>query len=138
MLMRRFSMMLLAGLVWGATTSALANDGAVVDRWYAALLAADRAGLSELLSDDAHIDLADLGIQQDKQEFLGSIDEWEASVKGAAIRHRIEKNEGATSIIIVCYDFPGNDVLMRETFEISGGRIAASSQAAVAENCDSL
>jgi hypothetical protein len=138
MLLRCLSL-LFAALVWAAAAMpAFADDGAVIDRWYAALLAADRAGLAELLSDDARIDLADLGVEQDKQEFLDSMDEWEASVKGAAIRHRIEKSEGGVSTVFACYDFPGNDILMQETFAIAGDRITASSQAAIAENCDSF
>jgi hypothetical protein len=138
MLLRCLSV-LFAALVWAAAVMpAFADDGAVIDHWYAALLAADRAGLSELLSDDARIDLADLGVEQDKQEFLDSMDEWEASVKGAAIRHRIEKSEGGVSTVFACYDFPGNDLLMHETFTIAGDRITASSQAAIAENCDSF
>ena len=130
---------LFAALVWtAAAMPAFADDGAVIDRWYTALLAADRAGLADLLSDDARIDLADLGVEQGKQEFLDSMDEWEVSVKGAAIRHRIEKSEGGVSTVIACYDFPGNDLLMQETFAIAGERITASSQATVAENCDSF
>jgi hypothetical protein len=138
MLLRCLSI-LFAALVWAAAAMpAFADDGAVIDRWYAALLAADRAGLADLLSEDARIDLADLGIEQSKQEFLDSMDEWEASVKGAAIRHRIEKSEGGVSTVFACYDFPGNDLLMQETFTIAGDRITASSQATVAENCDSF
>lgn len=138
MLLRCLSI-LFAALVWtAAAMPAHADDGAVIDRWYTALLAADRAGLADLLSDDARIDLADLGVEQGKQEFLDSMDEWEASVKGAAIRHRIEKSEGGVSTVIACYDFPGNDLLMQETFAIAGERITASSQATIAENCESF
>jgi hypothetical protein len=138
MLLRCVSI-LFAALVWAAAAMpAFADDGAVIDRWYAALLAADRAGLADLLSDDARIELADLGVEQGKQEFLDSMDEWEASVKGAAIRHRVEKSEGGVSTVIACYDFPGNDLLMQETFAIAGDRITASSQATIAENCDSF
>ncbi|HEY4191405.1 MAG TPA: nuclear transport factor 2 family protein [Mesorhizobium sp.] len=112
--------------------------GAVIDRWYAALLAADRGGLSDLLADDARIRLDDLGIEQNKQEFLDSMDEWQASAKGAAIRHRVEKNENGVSTVIACYDFPGNDLLMREVFAISGAVITAGAQARIADNCDSF
>lgn len=138
-MMLRCLSVLFAALVWAAAAMpAFADDGAVIDRWYTALLAADRAGLADLLSDDARIDLADLGVEQGKQEFLDSMDEWEASVKGAAIRHRIEKSEGGVSTVFACYDFPGNDLLMQETFTIAGERITASSQATIAENCDSF
>jgi hypothetical protein len=117
-------------------TPARADDGAIIDRWYAALLVADRTELSELLADDVRIKLDDLGVVQSKQEFIASIDEWKGAVAGAAIRHRIEKSEAGVTTVIACYDFPNNDMLMQETFAVTGNRITASSQAAIAENCD--
>ncbi|RWM77389.1 MAG: nuclear transport factor 2 family protein [Mesorhizobium sp.] len=116
--------------------SARADDGALIGRWYAALLVADRTELSDLLADDVRIKLDDLGIVQTKQEFIASIDDWEGAVAGAEIRHRIEKTEGGVTTVIACYDFPNNDMLMQETFAIADNRITASSQAAIAENCD--
>ena len=113
-----------------------ADNGAIIDRWYSALLVADRTELSELLADDVHIKLDDLGVVQSKQEFIASIDEWKGAVAGAAIRHRIEKSEAGVTTVIACYDFPNNDMLMQETFAVAGNRITASSQAAIAENCD--
>ncbi|WP_292528977.1 nuclear transport factor 2 family protein [Mesorhizobium sp.] len=117
--------------------SARADDGALIGRWYAALLVADRTELSDLFADDVRIKLDDLGVVQTKQEFIASIDDWEGAVAGAEIRHRIEKTEGGVTTVIACYDFPNNDVLMQETFAIADNRITASSQAAIAENCDS-
>ena len=116
--------------------SARADDSAIIDRWYSALLVADRTELSELLADDVRIKLDDLGVVQSKQEFIASIDEWKGAVAGAAIRHRIEKSEAGVTTVIACYDFPNNDMLMQETFAVTGNRITASSQAAIAENCD--
>ena len=113
-----------------------ADDGAINSRWYSALLVADRTELSDLLADDVRIKLDDLGIVQSKQEFIASIDEWQGAVAGAEIRHRIEKSEGGVTTVIACYDFPNNDMLMQETFAVTDNRITASSQAAIAENCD--
>ncbi|MER9005439.1 MULTISPECIES: nuclear transport factor 2 family protein [unclassified Mesorhizobium] len=115
---------------------ARSDDGAIIDRWYSALLVADRTELSDLLADDASIKLDDLGVVQSKQEFIASIDEWKGAVAGAAIRHRVEKSEAGVTTVIACYDFPNNDMLMQETFAVTGYRITASSQAAIAENCD--
>lgn len=123
-------------LVVAAAMPARADEAAVIDRWYAALLAADRAGLSDLLAEDARIRLADIGVEQDKREFIASMDEWQGAVAGAAIRHRIEKSENGVTSVIVCYDFPANDLLTRETFALAGERITASSQASVADSCD--
>ena len=123
-------------LVAAAAMPARADEAAVIDRWYAALLASDRAGLSDLLAEDARIRLADIGVEQDKREFIASMDEWQGAVAGAAIRHRIEKSENGVTSVIVCYDFPANDLLTRETFALAGERITASSQASVADSCD--
>ncbi|ESZ54289.1 MULTISPECIES: hypothetical protein [unclassified Mesorhizobium] len=115
---------------------ARSDDGAIIDRWYSALLVADRTELSDLLADDVRIKLDDVGVVQSKQEFIASIDEWKGAVAGAAIRHRVEKSEAGVTTVIACYDFPNNDMLMQETFAVTGNRITASSQAAIAENCD--
>ena len=119
-----------------AIIAARADDRAIISRWYSALLVADRTELSDLLADDVRIKLEDLGIVQSKQEFIASIDQWKGAVAGAAIRHRIEKTEAGVTSVIACYDFPSNDMLMQETFAISGNRITASSQAALAESCE--
>ncbi|TIX06001.1 MAG: nuclear transport factor 2 family protein, partial [Mesorhizobium sp.] len=113
-----------------------ADDGALIDRWYSALLVADRTELSDLLADDVRIKLDDLGVVQTKQEFIASIDDWQGAVAGAAIRHRIEKSEAGVTTVIACYDFPNNDMLMHETFSVAGNRITASTQAAIAESCE--
>jgi hypothetical protein len=115
---------------------ARADDGILIDRWYSALLVADRTELSDLLADDVRIKLDDLGVVQSKQQFIDSIDEWKGAVAGATIRHRIEKTEAGVTTVIACYDFPNNDMLMQETFAVTGNRITASSQAAIAENCE--
>jgi hypothetical protein len=116
--------------------SARADDNTIISRWYSALLVADRTELSELLADDVRIRLDDLGVVQNKQEFIAAIDEWQGAVAGAAIRHRIEKTEDGVTTVTACYDFPDNDMLMQETFAIADNRITASSQASIAENCD--
>ena len=119
-----------------AIVAARADDGAIISRWYSALLIADRTELADLLADDVRIKLEDLGVVQSKQEFIAALDEWKGAVAGAAIRHRIEKSEGGVTTVIACYDFPDNDMLMQETFAVTDNRITASSQAAIAENCE--
>lgn len=119
-----------------AIVAARADDGAIISRWYSALLVADRTELADLLADDVRIKLEDLGIVQSKQEFIAALDEWKGAVAGAAIRHRIEKSEGGVTTVIACYDFPDNDMLMQETFAVADNRITASSQAAIAEDCE--
>ncbi len=126
---------LAAALLVTSIVRAGADDGAVIERWFSALLVADRTELSDLLSDDVRMKLDDIGVVQSKEDFIASIDEWQGAVAGAAIRHRIEKSEKGETTVLACYDFPNNDTLMRETFTVAGGRITASTQKAVAQDC---
>ena len=116
--------------------SARADDNAVIGRWYSALLVADRGQFADMLANDARIRLQDVDTEQNKQQFLASMDEWQGAVSGANIRHRIESAENGLVTVVVCYDFPGNDLLTREVFALTDERITASSQATIAENCD--
>jgi len=131
----RWRVFVTAALLMSTIVRASADDGAVIDRWYSALLVADRTELSELLADDVRMKLNDIGVIQTKQDFIASIDEWQGAVAGATIRHRIEKSENGETTVLACYDFPSNDMLMRETFTVAGGRITASTQTAVAQDC---
>ena len=110
-------------------------DEAVVARWYLALQTVDRATLSELLAENAFIRLDDLGITRDKSAFLSSMDQWQQTVLGAEIRHKVEGVEGAVTTVLACYDFPENDILMRENFVIADGKISENMQATIADNC---
>lgn len=124
-----------AALALLVTVSAVAQES-IVDRWYAALLKADGAALSELLAENATIRLDDIGVTQSKQEFLASMDEWQSAVKGATIRHKIEAEMGDTVAVRTCYDFPNNDMTMRETFTTKDDLIVANTQMTIGENCD--
>ncbi|RWM16246.1 MAG: nuclear transport factor 2 family protein [Mesorhizobium sp.] len=130
-----WGIILAATLLMSSLVRASADDGAVINRWYSALLVADRTELADLLSDDVRMKLDDIGVVQTKKDFIASIDEWQGAVAGAAIRHRIEKSENGETTVLACYDFPSNDTLIRETFTVAGGRITASTQKAVAQDC---
>lgn len=126
---------LLVLAVLGATP--VRSDPVLIERWYNFLLAVDRPGLSALLAETARIKLTDLGVEQTRAEFIASMDEWESAVSGSTIRHRIEAVDGDTTTVIACYDFPANDILMRETFRIDAGLIVENTQATMAETCAS-
>jgi hypothetical protein len=115
--------------------SALADE-TVVERWYAALVTVDEDALSNLLAEDAEMKLLDLGVMQSKLEFLASLDEWREAAKGLVVRHRVQGTEDGVTTVLACYDFPANDVLMRETFALSAGRIEENVQTRLAESCE--
>lgn len=129
-----------AMVVFGVMLAALeaVAQESIVDRWYAALLQADRTALSDLLADDATVRLDDLGVTQSKDEFIASMDEWQSAAKGATIRHRVESEVGDTVAVLTCYDFPNNDMAMRETFTTKDDRIVVNTQMTIGEDCDGI
>jgi hypothetical protein len=129
---------LLAAFAFCALSSAtLAAGGAeaVVEKWYAALEAVDRAAFQEIISDDAVITLTDLETDQNKREFIESLDEWQDAMHGASIRHKTETATPETASVLVCYKFPGNETLGRETFRVENGRIRESVQTTIGDSC---
>jgi hypothetical protein len=125
-----------AALRCGLAPSFAASRDEIITRWNAMLVAANADGLAPLLSDEAVIDIQDLGIQQDRAEFPGTLGEWRSAIAGGGIRHKVEKTEGDVTTVLACYDFAENDILMRETFKIDAGLIGGNTQVRVAEDCN--
>lgn len=110
---------------------------APVHAWYEALGAVDRTTLEDLLTDNAQIDLRDLGVVQTKGEFLDSLDAWADANKDAEILTRLGEGVGDDTAVTVevCYRFPSNEALFEEFFELSGEKIAGSVQQQISESC---
>lgn len=117
-----------------AASAAAGND--IVARWYAALAEADAPALDALMTDDAVVVIEDLDVVQNKAEFLASMEQWKESVADATIRHRPEGSD--ETVVLVCYDFPANDMMIREAFTLEGGKVAESRQSHVADDCDAF
>jgi Domain of unknown function (DUF4440) len=111
------------------------NAEALVEKWYAALEKADGAAFETLIADDAVITLSDLETDQNKREFIESMDEWQDAMQGASIRHKIENSTTDTASVLVCYAFPGNETLGRETFRVEGGKVRESVQTTIGDSC---
>lgn len=110
----------------------------LVNRWYALLGKADANALSGLMARSAKVQLVDLGVTQTKQEFLDSMSQFAEAIRGGSIRYKIEKVSANTATALVCYHFPSNDKLTRESFTFRQGLVATSVQEPVAENCNGL
>lgn len=133
------SLILIGGLLLPAS-SALAQSS-LVDRWYTALFDVNRIALTDLLAEDAVINLEDLGVTQTKAEFIEALDEWEGVVKNANLAWQIEDGTGAdltTASVLVCYQFPDNERLIREVLEFRDAKIISSVQTTVGDNCENF
>jgi hypothetical protein len=129
---------ILAALLFCMISSAsfAAEDaGPVVEKWYAALEKADGAAFEALIADDAVITLNDLETDQNKREFIESMDEWQDAMQGASIRHKIETATEDSASVLVCYKFPDNETLGRETFRVKDGRVTESVQTTIGDSC---
>jgi len=119
--------------------SSLAQSNApVLDKWYPALFEADEEKLKDLLADNAEIKLEDLGFTQTKKEFLDSLEEWADSVEGASFKWKLDPDapvDESQATALVCYSFPGNQLLVREGFTFADSKIVTSLQTIEGESC---
>ena len=129
-------LVLVAALCSALAPARAADNDDIITRWYSMLVAANEDGLASLLADKVVINLEDIGISQNKSEFLGTMGEWRIAIAGGGIRHKVEKSDGDTTTVLACYDFAENDILIRETFKIDDGLIAENTQTRVAEDCN--
>ena len=113
----------------------------LLDRWYTALFDVNRVAIADLLAEDVIINLEDLGVTQTKAEFIESLDEWEDVVKNANLAWQLE--EGAEvgpneASVLVCYQFPDNEMMIREVFGFRGSKIISSVQTTVGDSCENF
>lgn len=125
---------IIAASLAAVPVSAAGND-VIVDRWFAALQAADAAVLGDLLSPNAVIKLNDIGTSQSKAEFLDSMTEWKSAIEDGTIRHKPDGEMDDASAYKVCYTFANNELLTREVFTMANGKIVSSEQTTLAESC---
>lgn len=130
---------LVCGLLLPAS-SALAQNS-LLDRWYSALFDVNRIALADLLAEDAVINLEDLGVTQTKAEFVEALDEWEDVVKDANLAWQIEDgtvSDLTTATVLVCYQFPDKELLIREVFEFRDSAIISSVQTTIGDTCENF
>ncbi|MGH6763416.1 MAG: nuclear transport factor 2 family protein [Phyllobacterium sp.] len=132
----RISLILLLFVTTHAPALAQEPVSQLIEKWYSALASGDRQAFSDILSDNARIRLEDLEIEQNKQEFIESLDEWENAMRGSTITHRIEEMGQTSASVLVCYRFPDNELFGREAFRVANGQIVESAQSSISESCE--
>ena len=96
--------------------AAMADDRHIIERWYSALETSDRAEFEAILAADARIELNQLGIVQTRQEFIDSLDNWEAISNGLVITYEWEGIDATSASAEVCYRFPDQSFTNLEIF----------------------
>ncbi|MEM5470801.1 nuclear transport factor 2 family protein [Hoeflea sp. AS60] len=136
---RPFVLVLILGLML-PVSSALAQNS-LLDRWYTALFDVNRLAIADLLADDAVINLEDLGVTQTKAEFIDALDEWEEAVKNANLAWQLEAGTEANATsasVLVCYQFPENEMMIREVFGFRDTKIISNVQTTVGDSCENF
>lgn len=136
---RSLILLLAFGLLLSVSPAIAQNS--LLDRWYTALFDVNRLAIADLLADDAVISLEDLGVTQTKAEFIEALDEWEEAVENANLAWQLEEGAEAstsTASVLVCYQFPENEMMIREVFGFRGTKIVSSVQTTVGESCENF
>ena len=132
--------LMLGAAFWLAVAPAEAQTpGAVVERFYDAVRTGDADALQTVLADDAVIRLADLGFDMTKDEFVESMDTWVEIAADMTMRVKPDPSRADTDETltrIVCYRFPSNESMTRETSTVVDGLITANMQEEIAESCE--
>ena len=126
-------------LVLPGVASASDDSAAVVAEFYEAVRTADADKLGNVLADDAVIRLGDLGFDMTGEEFIESMAEWETVAKDMTMRVKPDPDATDTDetvIRLVCYEFPSNTSMTRETTTVVDGKITANMQDEIAESCE--
>lgn len=106
-----------------------------VGKWFDALRSADRNGFEAVLAGNAEVDLRYLGILQTRAEFIESLDAWGDAIKEGEVLTKTISADAATAIVDVCYRFPSNEKVNRETFTIEADKIVRVVQEESAQTC---
>ncbi|MEM9279522.1 MAG: hypothetical protein AAGA76_13190 [Pseudomonadota bacterium] len=128
--------LVLAFTVLLLTLQTVAADNTVfINRWYEALRTVNRPTFERLLADSAMIDLKELGIVQNKNEFIESLDNWENVAGDVQISTTTVTSANSQIVVDVCYEFPSNSFTNRETFFLGGGLITGQEQEKLRDEC---
>ena len=136
---RSFILLLVFGLV--LPVSSAPAQSSLLDRWYTALFDINRVAIADLLAEDAVITLEDLGVTQTKAEFIEALDEWEEAVENANLAWQLEAGTEADATkasVLVCYQFPDNETMIREVFGFRDSKIVSSVQTTVGDSCENF
>ncbi|MEM9331553.1 MAG: hypothetical protein AAGA53_09520 [Pseudomonadota bacterium] len=127
---------ILAFLLLLATLQTLAAENlTLTNRWYVSLRTVDRPSFERLLTNDAQIELKQLGVIQDKTEFIESLDNWDDVAADLLISNTIVSSSQTRIVLDVCYQFPSDSFTNRETFFFKAGRIERQVQERLREEC---
>ena len=107
--------------------------------WYAALQKADVTAMEGLMAPEDFspftYEITDLGIEQNRKEFIESMAEWAGAISGGTIDYKITEEGEGFYTALVCYLFVGSDLLAEENVGVYDTKITSVAQVAKGDSC---
>lgn len=132
-------LLVLPTLLGAAMVARADTQNSLLDVWYSALFDVNRVTLTQLLADNAEIRIEDIGVTQSKDEFLQSMDEWQDIAASANFAWQLDPDapvDASRATALVCYQFPDNEVLIRDVFTFDDGKILSDVQTKLGDSCE--
>ena len=131
--------LLMATMPTFATAQTTVEKDESLTAWYAALQKPDVAAMESLMAPEDFspfkYEITDLGIEQNRKEFIESMAEWAGAINGGSIDYKItEEGEGFFKAL-VCYRFVGSELLAEENVGVYDTKITSIAQAAKGDSC---
>jgi hypothetical protein len=106
--------------------------------WFEALRTADGKAFEVLLAEDAEIDLRYLGVVQTRAECIESLGAWGDAIEGGEVLTKAVSAGPQQVVVDVCYRFPSNQKVNRETFSIANEKVTRLVQEETAQDCSAF
>lgn len=139
--MRRFFGTLFgAALLFGSHVAPVfANQDESLSGWYNALQNADVSALEGAMAAEDfspfEYKVTDLGIEQNRSEFIASMDEWLGAISGGSIDYKIKEEFEGGFTVSVCYRFKDSEFLAEEEVGVYDTKITGVSQTGKGNTC---
>ena len=131
--------LLIAALPTLATAQTKLEKDESLTAWYAALQKADVTAMEGLMIPEDFspfaYEITDLGIEQNRKEFIESMAEWAGAISGGSIDYKITEEGEGFFTALVCYQFVGSEFLAEETVSVYDTKITSIAQVAKGDSC---
>ena len=131
--------LLMAAMPTLATAQTTLEKDESLTAWYAALQKPDVSAIESLMAPEDFspfkYEITDLGIEQNRKEFIESMAEWAGAISGGSIDYKITEEGEGFYTALVCYRFVGSELLAEENVGVYDTKITSVAQVAKGDSC---
>ena len=131
--------LLMAAMPSLATAQTTLEKDESLTAWYAALQKPDVSAIESLMAPEDFspfkYEITDLGIEQNRKEFIESMTEWAGAISGGSIDYKITEEGEGFYTALVCYRFVGSELLAEENIGVYDTKITSVAQVAKGDSC---